>query len=149
MAKQEQKPVDSKAPNQTELLREANGIARTGIQAICPQFIKWVDSLGRWGGNLVDGSVLSIAEPSAEGKVDELRFRAEIFTRTHSYCISVHVPEDADDDGYLGCTASTRTPLAGEGHTRGNDLADGKLCQETWHRILADIVAYELVRLGK
>jgi len=145
MAKQEHKPPESKAPNQTELLREANRKARAQIERVCPQFIEWMDSLGRWGGNLVDGSVLSISDALG----NPTRFRVRLFTKTHSYSISVRVPEDADDDDYLGCIASTRTPRAGEDHTRGNDLADGKLCQETWNRILTDIVAYELVRLGK
>ena len=142
MAKRKQKATESKAPNQTEVLREANGVARTEIQAACPQFIEWMDSLGRWGGNLIDGSMLSVTERLDEKAV---RFRAAVFTKTHSYHISAHI----DGNGYLGCVASTRTPLAGEDWTRGNDLADGPFCQETWNQILTDIVAYELVRLGK
>ncbi|MEE8114809.1 MAG: hypothetical protein V3T23_10710, partial [Nitrososphaerales archaeon] len=53
------------------------------------------------------------------------------------------------DDGrtYLGCTASSRKPRAGEDWTRGSDLADGDLSLETWNKILGDIVAYELVRV--
>jgi hypothetical protein len=51
--------------------------------------------------------------------------------------------------GYLGCTASTRKPRAGEDWPRGNDLADGPLSEETWHSILADIVGYELVRVHR
>lgn len=53
------------------------------------------------------------------------------------------------DDGYLGCIASSRKPRAGEKHTRGNDLADGPLTEETWRRILADIVSYEMVRVHR
>lgn len=46
---------------------------------------------------------------------------------------------------YLGCAVATRKPRPGEDWNRGNDLADGKFCQETWDRILRDIIAYELV----
>lgn len=50
---------------------------------------------------------------------------------------------------YLGCTASSRKPRAGEEHTRGSDLADGRFTYETWFSILADIVSYELVPIAK
>lgn len=49
--------------------------------------------------------------------------------------------------GYLGCTASARKSRAGEDWNRGSDLADGVLCEDTWLRILRDIVAYELVQV--
>jgi len=137
MVKQEQKPVESKVPNQTELLREANGVARAEIQAACPQFIEWMDSLGRWGGNLIDGSVLAITERAEKQPV---RFRATVFTKIHSYTISVRI--DSGNGGYLGCTASTRMPRAGEDWARGNDLADGKFCQETWNRILVSPILW-------
>jgi len=50
---------------------------------------------------------------------------------------------------YLGAVASSRTPRAGEDWTRGNDLADGEFCKETWVRILSDIVGYELVKIHR
>uniref|UniRef100_A0A6M3K5Y7 Uncharacterized protein n=1 Tax=viral metagenome TaxID=1070528 RepID=A0A6M3K5Y7_9ZZZZ len=45
---------------------------------------------------------------------------------------------------FLGCTASTRKARPGEDWTRGNDLADGEFNEETWLKILKDIVSYEL-----
>ena len=67
----------------------------------------------------------------------EKRVRVYIYTDNHFYAI------DATSD-YLGCVASSRKPRPGEDWTRGSDLSDGKLNKETWHRILADIVGYEL-----
>ena len=49
--------------------------------------------------------------------------------------------------GYLGCIATTRKPRAGENWNRGNDLADGGYCKETWREIKDDILAYELVKV--
>ena len=51
------------------------------------------------------------------------------------------------DNGYLGCIATCRKARAGEDWQRGNDLADGPLTEETWRRIIADIVSYELARV--
>ena len=44
---------------------------------------------------------------------------------------------------YLACSASCRLCRPGEEWHRGNDLPDGKMCEDTWHRILAGIVRYE------
>jgi hypothetical protein len=57
--------------------------------------------------------------------------------------------EERMSDGYLGYTASCRTPCAGEDWTRGNDLADGPLTEETWNRIIGDIVSYEMVHVHR
>lgn len=76
----------------------------------------------------------------------EHKFRFNIYTETHRYRINAY--DRSKDEGYLGCTSSTRKPLAGEDHTRGNDLADGPFNRETWEKIKSDIVAYELVKLA-
>ena len=49
--------------------------------------------------------------------------------------------------GYLGCIATQRKPRAGEDWNRGNDLADGDYCYETWDAIVRDIVKYEIVKI--
>lgn len=51
--------------------------------------------------------------------------------------------------GYLGCTVTARKPRAGEDWVRGNDLADGAYCKETWRKIKDDIISYELVKIIK
>lgn len=58
-------------------------------------------------------------------------------------------PEDRVLKGYLGCIASQRAPRPGETHTRGNDLTDGELNDETMTEILADIVHYESLEIPK
>ena len=53
------------------------------------------------------------------------------------------------DKGYLGCTVIARKSRAGEDWVRGNDLADGKYCKETWEKIKNNIISYELVKIVK
>lgn len=53
------------------------------------------------------------------------------------------------DNGYLGCISTSRKWRAGEDWHRGSDLPDGPLTEETWHRIIARIVSYELVDIVK
>lgn len=79
----------------------------------------------------------------------------QIFTKDHQYFIKARLPnvkkpvkgEMLSVDGYLGCMVKTRKPRAGEDWNRGRDLADGKYCQETWRKIVNDILAFELVKV--
>ena len=73
--------------------------------------------------------------------------RFKVYTNDHCYSITALVEQRTVGQyhTYLGCIASSRKPRAGEDWTRGNDLADGELSLETWNKILADIVSYELV----
>jgi hypothetical protein len=71
-----------------------------------------------------------------------------VFSFRYQYKFSVYCTESTDKMekiSYLGCIAVARASLAGETHFRGNDLYDGPCCEFTWNRILAEIVAYELV----
>jgi hypothetical protein len=61
----------------------------------------------------------------------------KIYTDGHVYSIEA-------SPNYLGCQVATRKPRPGENWTRGNDLADGNFIEETWVRIIKDIVSYEL-----
>ena len=92
---------------------------------------KWLNSIGRY---LRDN--LLIVELD-----DKFGWSIKLYTATYVYSIRARPNE------YLGAVASCRSPRAGEKHTRGSDLSDGKFCFETWHRILCDIVAYEKVPL--
>lgn len=65
-----------------------------------------------------------------------------LFTDNYTYTIRA-------TENYLGCGVSCRKPRPGEDWTRGNDLADGRFCRETWDKILKDIIAYELVSIPK
>jgi hypothetical protein len=94
----------------------------------------------------------------------ENRLRLKIYTKDHSYSISIQLPEankigegklkkgdeaEVINDGYIGCIAQTRKPRAGEEWNRGNDLADGSYSKETFEEIVHDILAYELVKVLK
>ena len=104
-------------------------------------FIGWVArDLGKWAA--FEQSVQ--VHPSD----DDGTRRYSVFTATNEYVIRVR-PKSDGDNGYLGCTSRSRTPRAGETWRRGNDLADGDFCEETWKKILADIVSYELVRISR
>lgn len=78
--------------------------------------------------------------------IEEKRIRILMYTSINRYSIVASITENRT---YLGATASCRTPRAGEDWTRGNDLADGAFSKETWNKILADIVGYELVKIHR
>lgn len=48
----------------------------------------------------------------------------------------------------LMCNSDTRKPRAGEDWTRGRDMTEGPLTEETWQRFLAEIVSYEIVEIS-
>ena len=111
-----------------------------------PELAQWIKSICRY--NKVEDFV----------QVDyKEKLRLTIYTKEHEYHISARLPkveklgkgDMLSVDGYLGCIAKTRKPRAGEDWTRGNDLADGKYCKETWDRIVHDILGYELVKVVK
>ena len=64
--------------------------------------------------------------------------RVRVVLHTHKcwYSLTARLG-DTDSTGYLGCIAHVR---AGG----GNDLSDGGFSQDTFNRILADIVSYEI-----
>ena len=121
------------APNKTDEIRARNRKVLPLLQQECPELHDWLNDLSRFGGNLVDASVLSRENGG---------FRILLFTSLHVYCITT-------SQNYLGCIVSRRTARAGETWTMGNDLADGSYSRATWNSIITDILAYELVRLGK
>ena len=63
-------------------------------------------------------------------------FGITIYTVTNAYAFRI-------TSAYLGCTAGTRMPRAGEDWSRGNDLPDGKFTKETLTKILGAILFYE------
>ena len=68
----------------------------------------------------------------------------KIWTSTNEYrvCVSPR-PTGGLEDAYMGASASTRKPRAGEAWTRGNDLPDGNFSKELWQEIMVAIVKYE------
>lgn len=78
-------------------------------------------------------------------EIDGDRVKLTFKTALHSYSI-VGRPAGwlREGQSYLGCVYSNRHPDPGETWRRGNDLADGSLSEETWRRIMEDILSVEL-----
>jgi hypothetical protein len=95
--------------------------------------------------------VSDVTEPSPSSAAVERRLILALYTTQSRYRIAAveRLPGGPFKRAgvYLGAQVSSRAPRPGEDHTRGRDLADGPLSQDTWRRVLADIVACELVRV--
>jgi hypothetical protein len=109
----------------------------------------------RWIRDFIPGEdydkyVKTVTE-EGEGDVDkntyEHKYVVRIFTKSrHHYHIVVK--DKNDSTGYLGCQVSNDYSLAGEDHKRGHDLSDGPLDENTWRRIVNDIIRTELRELN-
>lgn len=110
------------------------------MRAKCPELLEWLKEISRY--SRVEKFIL----PDYKNGI-----HIYLYTHNYKYSISARPPgvdiKGEEKDTYLGCTATTRKPRAGEDWNRGNDLADGKYCIETWRRIVNDIVSYELVKV--
>jgi len=124
-----------------------------------PELYNWVKTISRC--NEIDDFVIA--------DYKENRVIIRFFTKNYQYRITARLPRITNehiietdingetvgesnapiDDGYLGCVAQVRKPRAGEDWVRSRDLADGTYCEETWKRIVNDIVAFELVKIVK
>jgi hypothetical protein len=107
------------------------------------RFHRWVNSLTRFSASPNDYIQWSRDEVDGELYMGWIT----IYTRNHLYAITARAQKG--QPGYLGCGVSNRKPLAGERHTRGNDLTDGHFNSATWHKIILDILGYELVKIVK
>lgn len=101
-------------------------------------FAEWLSTTARYGN--VDSLFLIY-------KHEDDRYGCKFYTDSHSYHISIRVPKSLDDNGYAGCTSSTRKSRVGEDWDRGSDLPDGNYSQETFNKIDKGIIRYELKTL--
>lgn len=69
------------------------------------------------------------------------RTKLRLYTSDHCYGIIA-------TETYLGCTVTSRRARPGETWNRGSDLADGKFVKSTFHKIMGDIVGYELKKIA-
>ena len=79
--------------------------------------------------------------------LDDEYARLKWYTRDSVIGVVVHLPTEKRPQGYIGATASSRAPNPGETWTRGNDLADGPYCRETWDRVVADAAFWDALPL--
>ena len=142
--------VSSGKTHTDEIRTKNRSLIESSFKSMCPELLEWIGAFSRRGKNPVDAMVLN-EEPSERGSV----FKVDLFTERHIYHItaipaSVMLTRNTDSyAGYLGMTVSSRKSRAGEDWTRGSDLADGSYSDRTWQCVMADIISYELVRLGK
>lgn len=106
------------------------------------------EQLKEWFDELLGGysQEMYINNLSGQGDGVSVKYKFEFYTDTYKYHI-VSIDRNKDE-GYLGCVASCRKPIAGEGWHRGNDLPDGPFTKETWDKIVRGIVRYELIQLS-
>jgi len=108
---------------------------------------KWLKEICR-AGNTDDFVHVLIDEGQGESTAGyETKFRCRVYTHDHVY--GLVAIDRQKDEGYLGCTVSTRKARAGEEWNRGNDLPDGPYTYERWQKIKNAIIAYELVKIAK
>lgn len=110
------------------------------IRAEYPELLEWLKSISRYC------KIENFIIPDYKGTKG---VRINFYTKDHRYHIVAINPISDNKDSYLGCTAQTRKPRAGEDWNRGSDLADGSYSKETWQRIVNDILSYELVKVVK
>lgn len=112
-----------------------------------PEFVSqmFADLGGRMGPSGFMEHVQFVRGPGTSD--DDPRYALAIYTDRNRYSLTIVEATEEQPEGYLGCVASSRKPRAGEDWHRGNDLPDGPLNHDTWTRILAGILGYELVRV--
>lgn len=108
------------------------------IKVEYPEFYEWIKEISRWF------QVEDFIVPDYKDGV-----KVKFYTKEHKYSISVKLPKNKKDSGYMGCIVTTRKPRAGEDWNRGNDLPDGSYSKETWDKIKNAIIAHELVKVAK
>lgn len=106
------------------------------------QFNEWVKTL------VYPGDNVNFIQCNKEyvGETEHVKIIC-LYTKDHKY--SIHASDVKNEEGYLGCVASTRKMRAGETWLRGNDLPDGPLTKDTWSKILNGIIRYELIQLSQ
>ncbi len=135
-------------------LKENIAIAANLTEDPNPVHEKAISQMRTWLSQIYPDSqvdrALEIIKPSSLEESQELRLRAKIWTCNNEFSIVARVTSgtginvNRNMSAYLGCQASSRKSRTGENWSRGNDLADGGFCKETWNRILVDIVRYEV-----
>jgi len=71
--------------------------------------------------------------------------KLKLWTDRHHYVISIGFKEN----DYISCVATARRQRPGETFFRNNDLYNGRLNEESFNRVMLDIVSYELVSIWR
>ena len=128
--------------------REALSTEPPRCSATLQDFVGWMKrDLGRFADLPVYIEAAGHGGHGVGAAATEQFVHMRIYTATNRY--RFRAVERSDDEGYLSCQGSGRKPRAGANYTGGRDLHDGPLTEETWARILAEIVSYEMVRVQR
>ena len=80
--------------------------------------------------------------------LNDERLRLKWYTRDSKISVVIVLPGQGNSlHGYIGATRECRAPRPGETWTRGNDMADGSYCHETWLRVIADAAFCDVLPL--
>jgi len=110
-----------------------------------------VNQMRIWLSEIYPASKIDRAMATRKTLEQEL-ISVKIWTYNNEYSIIAHrkfsgvriyLHENTLNEWCLGASSRSRKPRAGETWQRGNDLADGIFCEETWRRIMIEIVRYE------
>ncbi len=71
--------------------------------------------------------------------------KLKLYTDRHHYIISIGFKTS----DYITCVATARRQRPGESFFRNNDLHNGRLNEDSFNRVMSDIVSYELCSLWK
>lgn len=116
----------------------SNGVDERGLRISNSQSFDWLknrySALAGW---ISDTSTYLCAEAICEISDYGDSVGVNLFSDRNIY----HIAARTTDGGYLGLTYSTRRTGA------GNDLADGGYNQETWDKIVKDMLSCELISL--
>ena len=109
---------------------------------------KNTDDVKKWLFDLLDG--MKYRRPEWQEYVvmennEKGVLKLKLWTDRHHYVMSIGFGEN----DYLSCVATARRQRPGETFFRNNDLYNGRLNEDSFNRVMLDIVSYELVSLWK
>ena len=133
----------SKFIKDLEEKRKGKLISFGNIEEYSSVLASWLNSIVKGDEKFVDKNMIIVERVNQnKEKVINILF----YTSENSYSITALKPND-NNKGYLGCVTTNRKPDVGEWWNRGHDLADGKFNENTWNKIICDIVATEMQTL--
>lgn len=107
------------------------------------------ENFKKWMSEITSGRTYEFIHPiEGENSPDGWSESNMIYTHDYAYEITAKYNTPTMGHSYLGCQMLCRKARAGEDWSRGRDLPDGPLCQETWDKIKNAIINNELVKVA-
>lgn len=129
-----QQTEEDRAVDRLKILEDAHGGKLMRVEDLPPRY----DEVKSWmGGRYGSRNVLAV--------LNDERLGLKWYTRDSLISVRIRLPGQGCDNGYIGAIRHARAPRPGETWTRGNDMADGPYCKETWDRVIADAAFCDIV----